>query len=324
MSSLRLAASILVVFALLALTGVHAQREPVRRVGFLGMDSSMQAKRVDAFRDEMRRLGYVEGRNLHIEYRWAEGRFDQLPQLASELVAEKVEVIVTAAPGPVNAARAATRSIPIVMSVHDPVGIGLVASLSRPGANITGVAFPDSELSTKRLDLLRAVVPQLGRVALVWHASGGGPDSVRALERAAAEMKIATRAFEVKTPGELASVVSAAKAWGAQGVVQVPAPFITKNRKILIDALAAQQMPATCELREYVEDGCLMTYSADLNAMFGSMAPITVRILKGASPADLAIQQPTKFDFVVNMKTAAALGLTVPSMVMMQTTARVD
>jgi putative ABC transport system substrate-binding protein len=310
--------------ALLACAAASAQREPVRRIGFLGIDSSMQAKRIDAFRDEMRRLGYVEGRNLHIEYRWAESQFDRLPALAAELVAQNVEVIVTAAPPPVAAARAATRTIPIVMSVHDPVGTGFASSLARPGANITGVAFPDSELSTKRLDLLRAVIPQLGRVALVWHASGGGPASLRELERAAAEMKLVTRAFEVRAPGDLATAVAAAKAWGAQGVVQLPAPFITRNRKLLIDALAAQQMPATCELREYVEDGCLMTYSADLNAMFGAMAPIAVRILKGANPAEIAIEQPTKFDFVINMKTAAALGLTVPSLVLMQTTARVD
>ena len=298
--------------------------EPVRRIGFLGLDSTMQAKRVDVFRDEMKRLGFVEGRNLHIEYRWAEGRFDKLPALASELVGEKVEVIVTAAPPAVNAARKATQSIPIVMTVHDPQAIGIVPNLSRPGANVTGVAFPDGELSTKRLDLLRALVPQLTRVGIVWHASGGGPSTLHEVEKAATAMKLSARAFEVREPGDFATAIAAAKAWGAQGIIQLAAPFITRNRRLLIDALGAQQMPATCELREYVVDGCLMTYSADLNALFGDMAPITIRILRGAKPADLPIAQPTQFDLVINMKTAASLGLTVPSSVRMQTTARVE
>jgi putative ABC transport system substrate-binding protein len=310
--------------AAIALSAQAQRAEPVRRVGFLGMDSAMQARRAEAYREEMRRLGFVEGRNLHIEYRWAEGRFDRLPALATELVDANVEVIVTAAPPAVNAVRKATRTIPIVMSVHDPQAIGIVANLSRPGGNVTGVAFPDGELSTKRLDLLRNLVPGLSRVAVIWHASGGGPYTLQQVEKAAAEMKLTTRAFEVREPADLASAVAAAKAWGAQGVVQMAAPFITKHRKVLIEALGAQQMPAACELREYVYDGCLLTYSADLNALFGQMAPITVRILKGAKPADLPIAQPTKFDLVINMKTAAALGLAVPSAVMMQTTARVE
>ena len=160
--------SLLVAFVLLSLAGiVDAQRsEPVRRIAFLGMDSGMQATRIAAFRDEMRKLGYVEGENLVIETRWAQGRFDRLPALAEELVAQKPEVIVTAAPPPVAALQKATRTIPIVMSVHNPVGQGFVASLARPGGNITGIAFQDSDLSVKRLDLFRGVVPNLTRVAI--------------------------------------------------------------------------------------------------------------------------------------------------------------
>ena len=317
--------SLLVAFVLLSLAGiVDAQRsEAVRRIAFLGMDSGMQATRIAAFRDEMRKLGYVEGETLVIETRWAQGRFDRLPALAEELVALKPEVIVTAAPPPVAALQKATRTIPIVMSVHNPVGQGFVASLAHPGGNITGIAFQDSDLSVKRLDLFRSVVPNLTRVAILWNQEGGGMDAVKAVERAAGSMKIATREFEVRGPADLPKAVADAKAWGAQGVVQLASPVITFHRKVLLEALATHRMPATCEMRLYVEEGCLMTYSADLDTMFRGLAAIVVRILKGAKPADIPLQQPREFDFVINLKTAEALGLTIPPLVQIQMTDRI-
>ncbi len=296
---------------------------PVRRIGFLGMDSAMQATRLVAFRDEMRRQGFVEGENLVVEVRWAQGQFDRLPALADELVAQKPEVIVTAAPPPVSALQKATKTIPIVMSVHNPVDQGFVASLARPGGNITGIAFQDSDLSVRRLDLLRAVVPNLSRVAIVWNEAAGGRGAVNAVELAAASMKIATREYEVRVPADLPKAVVAARAWGAQGLVQLASPVITYHRKLLLDALAAERMPATCEMRLYVEEGCLMTYSADLDAMFRGLAVTTARILKGAKPADTPVEQPREFDFVINMKTAATLGLVVPPVVQMQMTDRI-
>jgi putative tryptophan/tyrosine transport system substrate-binding protein len=299
------------------------RREPVRRIGFLGMESAMQATRVAAFRDGMRSLGYIEGRNLIVEYRSAEGDFGRLPALAQDLVRQDLEVIVTAAPPPVRALQQATTRIPIVMSVHDPVGMGFARSLAHPGGNITGVAFQDWELSTKRLDLFRGVVPNLGKVAIVWNEAGGGARTLTAVEDAARSMGIATRAFEVRGPDEIANVVAAAKAWGAQGIVQLASPVITANRERLLAALAEHRMPASCELRLYVEEGCLMTYSADLDAMFREMAAITARILKGARPQDLAIVQPREFDFVINMRTAEALGLVIPEVIQLQTTDRI-
>ena len=318
--------SLLVAFALLLLAGiVHAQRsDPVRRIAFLGMDSGMQATRIAAFRDEMRKLGYAEGGNLVIETRWAQGRFDRLPALAEEIVALKPEVIVTAAPPPVSALQKATKTIPIVMSVHNPVGRAFVASLAHPGGNITGIAFQDSDLSVKRLDLLRSVVPNLTRVAIVWNQEGGGIDAVKAVERAAGSMNIATRAFEVRGPTDLPKAVADAKAWGAQGLVQLASPVITFHRKALLEALAANRMPASCEMRLYVEEGCLMTYSADLNMMFRGMAAIAVRILKGTKPADIPLQQPREFDFVINLNTAEALGLAIPPLVQIQMTDRIQ
>ena len=288
------------------------ESKAVPRIGILGMDSAMQAKRVEVFANALRALGYVEGKNVVVEYRWAEGHFDRLPALASELVAAKVDVIVTAAPPAVRAAQQATTTIPIVMMVHDPVGMGFAKNLARPGGNITGVAFQDAELSTKRLSYLREAVPGLVRVAILWNKEGGGTNTIRVVEAAASALGMQTLALEVKEAADFAPAITAAKAWGAQGVIQLASPYITKNRGILLPILIANRMPATCELREYVADGCLMTYSADINGMFRQMARFVDRVLKGAKPAELAIEQPREFQFVVNKKTADALGLTIP------------
>jgi putative ABC transport system substrate-binding protein len=304
-----------------ALQVVEAQcAEPVPKIGFLGMDSGMQAVRVRAFRDQLAALGYVEGKNIVIEYRWAEGKFDRLPQLAAELVADKVSVIVTAAPPAVHPAMRATATIPIVMVIHNPVGQGIVKSLARPGGNVTGIAFQDAELSTKRLAYLRDVVPGLVQVALLWNAQGGGPETVEVVESAARSLGLQTRAFEVHDVAEISTAIKAAKASGAQALIELASPFFTLNRKTLIAELVANRMPATCELREYVVDGCLMTYSADLNAMFGQMASFVVRILKGANPGNLPIEQPREFQFVINKKTADSLGLKIPKSLEIQLT----
>jgi putative ABC transport system substrate-binding protein len=294
--------------------------EPIPKIGFLGMDSAMQAQRVSAFQNGLASLGYVDGKNIVIDYRWAEGKFDRLPQLAAELVADKVSIIVTAAPPAVRPAKQATATIPIVMTIHNPVGQGLVASLARPGGNITGIAFQDAELSTKRLSYLHDAVPGLVRVAILWNAQGGGPDTVEAVESAARTLGLQTRAFEVHDAAEFPTAIKAAKSWGADGLIQLASPFFTLNRKSLIAELSANRMPATCELREYVVDGCLMTYSADLNAMFRQMASFVDRILKGAKPAELPIEQPREFQFVINKKTAEMLGLKIPKALEIQMT----
>ena len=293
----------------------------VHRIGFLGLDSGLQGFRLDAFKNRMRELGYVEGRNLVVVTRWAEGHFERLPALAIDLVAQDVETIVTASPPAVRAAQKATSTLPIVCITHDPVGMGFVSSLSRPGGNITGISFQDSALSTKRLELLRSIVPKLDRVGIVWNQAGGGHDNVKAVEHAAAGIGIATRTYEILEPGDLPRAVADARTWGAQGLVQLASPVISFNRRLFLDALARQRMPASCEMRLYVEDGCLMTYSADLSAMFRDLADITARLLEGARPADLPMQQPREFDFLVNLTTAHELGLTIPAAVRLQMTA---
>ena len=290
------------------------------RIAFLGMDTQMQAERVAAFRDALRELGYVEGRTIVIDYRSAEGRFDQLPALAVELVASNPDVIVTAAPPAVRAVQGATTTIPIVMGAHDPIGMGFVGSFAKPGGNITGVAFQDSELSTKRLDLLRQAVPNLTRVAVFWNKEGGGMAAVTSVEGAAKALGLQVLRLEVSGPADFAGAVASAKAWGAQGLIQLASPLITKHRQIFLEQLRVTRLPATCEMREYVEEGCLMTYSANLNMMFRMFASFVDRILKGAKPSDLAIEQPREFEFVINQKTAQTLGLTLPSTLTLQAT----
>lgn len=305
----------------IGVTAYFVLRPPaVRRIALLGMDTQMQATRIAAFKDEMAKRGFVEGRNLHIDYVSAEGRFERLPELAREIVARNPEVIVTAAPPPVRAVQQATSTIPIVMSVHDPIGMGFTTSLRRPEGNITGVAFQDWELSTKRLDQLRSVVPRLARVAILWNESGGGRRTLDEVGRAAAALGIESKAFEVREPADIPAAVAAAKAWGAQAMIQLASPVITRNRRILIDALDEHRMPASCELRLYVDEGCLMTYSADLDKMFRGMAAIAARILSGTPPGDIPIEQPREFDFVINMRTAGKLGLEIPKLVLLETT----
>ncbi len=301
-----------------ALSAEGQRPTAVPHVGFLGMDSQMQAEWIEAFRDELRQRGYVDGQSVVIDYRWAEGRFDRLPALASELVALKVNVIATAAPPAVRAAQHATTTIPIVMTAHDPVGLGFVASLAHPGGNITGLAFQDNELSLKRLDLLRQTVPGLARVAVIWNREGGGTSAVEAVEAAARALGVQVLALEVREPSDFATVIASAKSWRAQGVAQLASPFITKNRAILLELLASNRLPATCEMRRYVVEGCLMTYSANLGGMFRRMAYYVDRILKGTAPADLPVEQPREFELVINLKTARELGLSVPQILLLQ------
>jgi putative ABC transport system substrate-binding protein len=305
--------------------GVFAfvMQRPARipHIGFLGLDSQMQAGRLGAFKDGLRELGYVEGQNIVIEYRWAEGHFERLPELGLELVALKPDVLVTAAPPAIQALHQATTTIPIVMAAgNGPVELGFVASLAHPGGNITGLAFQDTDLSAKRLDLLQQTVPHLKRLAILWNGMEGRmpEESRRNVEAAARALDLDVLALEMRESADFGTGIAKAKAWGAQGLVQMSSPFITKNRKALVDGLQANALPAMCEARIFVVEGCLMTYSASFDAMFRRAADYVVRILKGANPADLPVEQPRDFEFVINLKAAQALGLTVPSELQLQ------
>lgn len=301
----------------------HAQtpeRQRLPRIGFLGLDSAMQAPNRAAFVQGLETLGYIDGKNVRIEYRWAEGRFERLPALAAELAALPVDVIVTAAPPGVRAAQQATSTIPIVVTVHSPIALGFATTLGRPGQNITGMAFQDSELTAKRVDLFRQLVPGIKHLALLWNRQGGGEEGVRSAEAAARQLNIQTLTIEIVEPGELAPAVAKARAWGAQGVIQLASPLITANRKLLLDALVTHRMPAACELRLYVAEGCLMTYSINLPGVFNRLASFVDRLLKGTKVSDLPFEQPREFEFVVNLKTAKSLGLTPASSLLVQAT----
>ena len=320
-AALRVAA-----FAALALAATaDAQQQPpaVARVGFLGVDRVAQGPRVQALVDGLRARGYVEGRNLVIEYRWADGRFDRLPALADELVQARVDVIVTASiPQSMDAARKATRTIPIVIpNMNDPEGTGLVASLSRPGGNVTGMAFQDTQVGVKRLDLFRQLVPGMKRLAIVQQrGSGSGEAALQSFADTTRAMGLDVLVIEVATPPDFAGAVAKAKAWGAQGVFQAPAFYVTEHRRQFMAELAKARLPSACEGRHYVLDGCLMSYNGSFEAVFRDSAKYVDRILRGAAPADLPVEQAREFEFVIGQGTAKALGIEIPPLLRVQAT----
>ena len=276
--------------------------------------SSRSCKR---FQDSLAKLGYVDGRNVIIEYRWAQGRFERLPALAAELVAMPVSVLVTAAPPAVSAAQKATSSIPIVMMVHDPVGHGFAQSYRASGQQHHRRRVPGCGVDAEAARPSEALVPKLTQLAIIWNRTGGGPEAVEPVAR---QLGMRTLSIEVKEAADLADAVATAKAWGAQGVLQLAAPFITYNRRVLLAALARERLPAACERQEYVVEGCLISYSANYGAMMARLASFVDRILKGAKPDELPIEQPDDFEFVINLKTAQALGLSVPPSLRLQAT----
>jgi ABC-type uncharacterized transport system substrate-binding protein len=301
----------------------EAQRRRVPRLGFLGvLDAAISIIPFTAFIDELRALGYVDGQTIAIEYRWAGGHPDRLPALAAELVKLPVDIIVTTQ-GKLSAraAQQATSTIPIVwMIMNDPVAEGLVANLARPGGNLTGPAFQDAELGVKQLELLRQTVPRLSRVAVIWNAAGTSGPVVRAVEDSAKALGLRLHVQEVRETSDLDRALAAAKKSGAQAVLQLPSPFFNQNRKTLVTLLAAHQLPAICETRVFVDEGCLMSYGASFPAMARRAAYYVDRVLKGAKPADLPVEQPREFDFIVNRRTAQTLGLTLPPSLLLQAT----
>ena len=314
-----LAAAALVVLA--APRAAWAQ-PPTRipRVGYLTSNSALAtAPLLNAFRDGLRELGWLEGQNIALEIRLAEGRIDEVPRLTSELVRLPVDVFVASGPLVIRAAQQATATIPIVMAiVHEPVAFGFVKSLAHPGGNITGVAFQDSELSTKRLQLLTDVVPRMRRVILLWNSTGGGETSLRAAQAAAQQLGLTTRALEVKRAEDLPAAFASFKTGGAQAVIQLASPFFNVHRKRLGDLAASHHLPMTCEVRQFVADGCLMSYGPSFADMTHRAAGYVDKILKGAKPADLPVEQPTKFELAINVKTAKTIGVTIPRSVLLR------
>jgi putative tryptophan/tyrosine transport system substrate-binding protein len=301
---------------LLALCASAEAQQPAKvpRIGILGATSpSTNPARIEAFRQGLRELGYVEGKNIVIEWRYAEGKLDRLPALASELVRLKVDVIVTGGPPVTRSAKQATATIPIVMAIDDdPVGNGFAASLARPGGNITGLSTLDPELSGKQLELLREIAPKLSRVGVLGDVTRPGiPQALREINLAAGAFGAQVQYLEVRGPKDIETAFRAASKERAEAVLVLPG-FLVFQRRLVINFAVKSRLPVIYPRPEYVEDGGLVFYGASVTDLYRRVAWYVDKILKGAKPADLPIEQPKKFELIINLKAAKQIGLTIP------------
>jgi putative tryptophan/tyrosine transport system substrate-binding protein len=309
--------SILVVVVQIA-GGVMARAQQTRkipRIGYLYVAfPSTSPARTEAFREGLRELGYVEGKNIVIEYRYAEGKRDRLPALAAELVRLKVDVIVSGGAQTTRSAKQATITIPIVMAADsDPVGNGFVASLARPGGNITGLSTLAPELSGKRIEVLKETVPRLSRLAVLGTSTEpGNALSLRETELTAGAFGVQIQYLEVPDPKDIGTAFHAASRGRANAILVLPGTVLNSRRRQIVDLAVTSRLPAIYYAPEWVEDGGLISYGVNFNDLFRRAATYVDKILKGRTPADLPVEQPMKFEFVVNLKAAKQIGLTVP------------
>ena len=303
---------------LLALTCVVEAQQPTKvpRIGYLSPSSpSVSPTRIEAFHHGLRELGYVEGKNIVIDYRYAEGKFDRLPALAAELVRLKVDLIVTTGPTVTRAAKEATTTVPIVMTTDsDPVGNGFVASLARPGGNITGLSALAPELSGKQLELLKEIVPRLSRVAVFGTSTNpGNAQMLKEVKLAAGAFGVKLQYLEVRGPKDIETAFRAGSKERAEAVLYLVAGLVDAGHRIEITELAVKnRLPAIYQSRRYVEDGGLMSYGVNTADLDRRAATYVDKILKGRTPADLPVEQPAKFEFIINLKAAKQIGLTIP------------
>ena len=310
----------LVTVLFLAIVDLATAQQPkkVPRIGYLSAsDPARESTRSEAIRLALRELGYIEGQNIAIEYRYAEGKRDRYPELAAELVRLKVDIIVVAGgDAMVRAAKNATKTIPIVMTGAggDPVEAGLVESLARPGGNVTGITNLSRELGGKRLELLKEAVPKLARVAVLYDPAT--PGSVRELKEvlpvAARALGLTVQPWEVRDADDFEKVFAAIDKERPDGLYVTSGPLMNANGKRIAGFALKSRLPSVYNRREAVDAGGLMSYGADLADSYRRVAYFVDRILKGAKPADLPVEQPTKFELVINLKTAKQIGLTIP------------
>ena len=306
--------------ALAPLAGEAQQAGKMPRIGVLGGTRSANPARIKAFREGLGELGYVEGKSIVIEWRFLEDKGDRLPALAVELTRLKVDVLVAFGPASTQAAKEATNTIPIVMAqVNDPIGAGFVASLARPGGNITGLSLMASELSGKKLELLKEIVPKLSRVAVFGTSTlPGNEQSVKETELAAKTLGLQLQYLGVEDPKDLDTAFRNAVSWRAHAIIVLQSPVFGSRRKALVELAVKNRLPAMYPHSEYMDAGGLMFYGPSISDLFRRAATYVDKILKGAKPADLPVEQPTKFELVVNLKTAKALGLTIPQSVLLR------
>ena len=307
-----------ITFGILATPFAAGAQQPARmpRIGYLGTSSpSLEPHHVEAFRQKLRDLGHLEGQNIAIEYRWAQGQDDRLPDLAAELVSLKVDVIVTTGTPGTLAAKQATKTIPIVMaSSADPVRSGLVASLARPGGNVTGFAIQAPELEGKRLELLKDVVPRLSRVAVLWNPANPAIHfSFEQTRLAASKLRLTLQpVVEVRRVDDFEGAFSAIAKARPHALMVLVDRLLLAHRTRIVGFAASGRLPGMYGYREYVDAGGLMSYAPSDIDLFRGTAIYVDKILRGAKPADLPVEQPTKFELVINLKTAKTLGLTIP------------
>jgi putative ABC transport system substrate-binding protein len=306
---------LLLAWAMTAARALHAQQKAMPVIGFLGSTSpGSNAANVAAFRQGLSETGYVEGQNVAIEYRWAEGSYDRLPALAADLVGRKVDVIAAFAGIPAAlAAKSATSTIPIVFSVGDPVELGLVASLARPGGNLTGVSTMAPELTPKRLELLAELVPQAGVIALLVNPNNSNTERIIGDMQAAAHTKrVQLPVLKAGTESEIDAAFASLVELHAGALVVGGDPFFESRRELLVALAARHAVPAIYQWHEFAVAGGLISYGASLTALYRQIGIYAGKILNRAKPADLPVEQPTRFELVVNLNTAKALGLTIP------------
>jgi putative tryptophan/tyrosine transport system substrate-binding protein len=285
------------------------------RIGFLSASSAAPlSSRIEAFRQGLRELGYGEGKNILIDWRFAEGKPDRLSELAAELVRLKVDVIVTGGPQSTRSAKEATSTIPIVMAQDsDPVGSGFVASLARPGGNITGLSTLAPEISGKQLELLKEIVPRLSRVAVIGNSTNpGNAQALRETELAAGAFGVQLQYLDVLGPKDIETGFRAASKGRADAVVALPSSILNSHRTQVAELAVKSRLPGIYWQSEWVENGGLMSYGVSYADLFRRAGTYVDKILKGAKPADLAVEQPKKFEFIINLKAAKQIGLTIP------------
>jgi putative ABC transport system substrate-binding protein len=316
MGSNRAAALSTAAGLLLAVSLAAQAQEPARvyRVGLVG--SSAATSSLDVFKQALRELGYVEGRNIIVEARFAEGRSERLPKLIAETLAGRVDVLVVGSTPAALAAKRATTTVPIVFaSLFDPVGAGVVTSLARPGGNVTGssIGVGGSGLGGKWVELLKEAVPRLSHVAALANAANpAGAASVREIEAAARTLNLKLDVHDAANAGNLDRALASIGTGGAQALIVTNDPFFTVNRDKLVEFAARRRLPAVYFFRLFADSGGLMVYGASLEDSYRSAANYVDRILRGAKPGDLPVEQPTRFELIVNVRTARTLGLTIP------------
>jgi len=309
----------IMLFVLCRLVGAQQPRKMVR-IGWLtsGLPSST-SDNLEAFRNGLIALGYVEGNNIEILYRYAEGKSERLTELAAELVRLQVALIVTSSTAAAKAAKQATIEIPIVVaSAGDLVGEGIVGSLARPGGNITGLTALSPDLSGKRLSMLKESVPNATRFAVIWHRTPNDEKEVKQTEIAGQAMRVQLQSLPVQSSNEFQNAYEAMKRERAEALIFIQGPFLGIHRKQLFELAFKHRLPSICDAPSWTEDGCMMSYGPDRHDMFRRAASYVDKIIKGAKPVDLPVEQPKKFEFVINLKTAKQIGLTIPPNVLVR------